>query len=123
MKRIQLFISVVCASAFIMFNSFTPAGEKDNTGKKETAETKVVKTCVVKGRVVDQKTSEPLAGVALKVNGSDKCIYTDLDGNYSLTGITPGKCEVKVDLISYESKTVVLNPDGNLDIDLNLKRK
>jgi len=122
MKRISLFISLVCATALFM-PGFASASESNNSETPAATEVKAAETCVVKGRIIDHNTSESLAGVAIRVCGSDKSVYTDLDGNYVLTGVAPGKCEIMVNMISYESKTVILNPEGNLTIDLSLNRK
>ena len=125
MKQLNILSHTICFAVCLLLCGLVSATPNDNRKdhKKDAAEVQSVKTCVIKGRILDQKTSEPLAGVALKVTGSDRNIYTDLDGNYTISNVIPGKCEIKIDMISYEAKTVILNPDGNQTIDLCMSRQ
>lgn len=58
---------------------------------------------VLAGNVIDQVTGEALAGVQVKVVGSDKSFYTDFDGNFEINGLIPGDYELRLSLVSYET--------------------
>lgn len=45
----------------------------------------------IKGKVTDAASGEPLAGVAVLVEGEEIYAITDTDGNFTLTGLVPGK--------------------------------
>ena len=65
----------------------------------------VAQTDVLKGKVVDAATGEPVIGATVKVNGADKGAVTDLDGNFTIPGVKSGT--VTVTYIGY--KTVTAN--------------
>ena len=65
----------------------------------------VAQTDVLKGKVVDAATGEPVIGATVKVNGADKGAVTDLDGNFTISGVKSGT--VTVTYIGY--KTVTAN--------------
>lgn len=58
------------------------------------------------GKVVDNKTGESLAGVAILVEGTDLRVYTDLDGAFTITGIEAGNYNLILSLISYKHSLV-----------------
>ena len=60
-------------------------------------ETKVENTVMINGLVLDNATNETLAGAVITVDG--QTIYSDLDGNFILKNVKPGKIKVKVILI------------------------
>ncbi len=72
------------------------------------------------GSIMDNKNNETLAGAAVYVDG--KKYYSDLDGNFFISDIKPGKYQIKVELISY--KPVIMEIDVNKDekININLPR-
>lgn len=59
----------------------------------------------ITGKVIDQKTGESLAGALVEIKGTDKKVYTDLEGNYSINNIDPGIYSIEINFISYFSKT------------------
>ncbi|MDR1698644.1 MAG: carboxypeptidase-like regulatory domain-containing protein [Prevotellaceae bacterium] len=63
------------------------------------------KTVQLTGFVAD-KNNEALAGATISIDG--KKLYSDFDGNFS-ADIKPGKHQIKVELISYE--TIVLETE------------
>lgn len=77
----------------------------------------------ISGKVVDNQTGESLAGVAVTVEGTEIKAYTDLDGNFTITNIDPGKYNLIVSLISYKNSLVEnlkLDPAGKEVIDVKL---
>jgi hypothetical protein len=63
------------------------------------------------GKVVDITSGEALAGVAITIEGTQLTIYTDLDGNFTLTGIKPGNYNLVCSYLSYKKSLI-----ENLDI-------
>lgn len=75
---------------------------------------------VVKGQIIDFETKEALTGVAIEINNQK--IYTDFDGNFEVTNVCDGKCEMSLNMISYRNKTVVVNTKNDVDIMIEMKR-
>lgn len=69
---------------------------------------------VLSGKVIDQLSGEELAGVAVKLQGSETVCYTDFEGNFKFSNLQPGKYKLNVEMISY--KEVVTQ---NIDIKNN----
>ncbi len=76
-------------------------------------------TVQIGGKVCDVVTGEALVGVSLKLKGSDKKTYTDLNGNFSIEGVAPGTYDIDVDYVSY--KNITLKQVASSSSSLNLK--
>ena len=76
-------------------------------------------TIHIGGKVCDVVTGEALVGVSLKIKGSDKKTYTDLDGNFRIEGVAPGTYDIDVDYVSY--KNITLKQVASSSSSLNLK--
>ena len=81
----------------------------ENDTRNEIAEVwaaaNINKNRLYKGKVVDEKTSEPLVGATVKVKGSTIGTITDIDGNFKLdvpANISPIVFEVSY--MGYASK-------------------
>ncbi|MFA7289464.1 MAG: carboxypeptidase-like regulatory domain-containing protein [Melioribacteraceae bacterium] len=61
----------------------------------------------IAGRIIDSQTKEPLIGANIVITGTNYGAATDLDGNFVILNIPPGKYTVKISSIGY--KTVVVN--------------
>ena len=77
---------------------------------------KNVATVQLTGSVMDDKNKEVLAGATVYVDG--KKYYSDLDGNFSISDMKPGKHQIKVEFISY--KPVIMEIDVNKDEKINI---
>lgn len=86
MKKILLFYLTVLSCSL----SFTFAG---TTGK-------------IAGKVTDTKTGEPLPFVNITIEGTNLGAATDIDGNYVILNIPPGKYNVKGQYIGYQAMLV-----------------
>lgn len=62
-------------------------------------------SATVTGSVTDSATGEALFGVAVQVEGTSRGTFSDVDGNYVLSGVTPGSVNLKFSLLSYLSRT------------------
>ncbi len=63
----------------------------------------------LRGKVVDNKTKEgvPFAGVIVELNGTQIAAQqTDFDGNYVIKPITPGKYDIRVEIIGYNKRII-----------------
>jgi hypothetical protein len=82
-----------------------------------------VNATVISGKVLDQRTGELLAGVAVTVEGTNIKAYTDFDGRFIIRGIQPGTYTLTTSIISYEKltvKDVAVTPGMNKEIKLSL---
>jgi hypothetical protein len=79
------------------------------------------KTASVSGKIVDLKTGESVAGACVTVLGTNIKVYTDLDGNYSITNLTSGTQTLNVNMISYKTKSeITLNATAGTTVDKNI---
>lgn len=66
-------------------------------------------TVILAGSIADATSGEFLAGVEVKIEGTDLKTYTDFDGNFKFDGVKPGEYKVVTSYISYKSATQVLS--------------
>ncbi len=66
-------------------------------------------TVALTGSIADANSGESLAGVEVKIEGTDLKTYTDFDGNFSFTGVKMGEYKVIASYISYKPATQVLS--------------
>jgi len=74
-------------------------------------------TCIIKGKVTDKTTQEPLPFAAVTLSYNGKIItstFTDMDGYYSLKTADAGKYDVKVAFVGYNS-TLLSGVDMNVN--------
>ncbi|MBL7884283.1 MAG: carboxypeptidase-like regulatory domain-containing protein, partial [Bacteroidia bacterium] len=60
----------------------------------------------IKGKVIDEKTGETLPGAVVVIKGTTTGSNTDLDGNFSISNVAPGKYTIECKLISYNTKII-----------------
>ena len=96
MKRLVSFIisGILCVSML--------ASEKPSANVAGSTEASV-ENAFISGVVVDKITGEPLAGVEVKMIGSNEKVFTDFDGNFQFTNLPQGAYAIKIDYISYEN--------------------
>lgn len=75
----------------------------------------------LKGIVADKATQETLAGAIISVNGQK--VYTDLDGNFSISNLCDGKCQLKVSLISYKDQIVEIDTNKGHSLQIKLEQR
>ena len=72
----------------------------------------------VSGTVVDAETDEPLIGATVRLKGvASKGCTTDVDGNFSFTGILP-EAVLEVSYLGYKNQTISVNGMKRLTIKL-----
>jgi hypothetical protein len=67
-------------------------------------------TGAVSGRVVDQETGEPVAGVLVRVG--ERAVVTDGRGRWAVGGLAPGAYAAEIDPVSVGVDRVVVSPDA-----------
>ncbi len=60
----------------------------------------------IKGKVIDEKNGETLPGAVVLIQGTTTGGNTDLDGNFTIGNVAPGKYNLVCKLISYNTKTI-----------------
>lgn len=109
MKKLIFSIFILVASA----NLFA--------GQTATTEAQTVVSNTISGKVLDKETNEALAGVAVLVNGQK--VYTDLDGNFTVSNLCGTNCELSVNMISYEPQTLTVDLAQNKTLAVVLKQR
>ena len=69
----------------------------------------------ISGHVYDSETREPLPGVNVLVEGTNRGDASDLEGDFSVINLPPGKYTLIVSMMGY-TRTRVENVDVNIDM-------
>lgn len=73
----------------------------------------------VTGNVTDKSSNETLAGVEVRVKGTNIVTYTDFDGNFYLPELPAGTYTLEFNYITYSSTTVIAD-GSDLEPELNI---
>lgn len=112
----------IFASLLISFTLFANPDANDKTTKKTAEEaTSTSVSLEITGSVIDKANNETLAGAVVYVDGVK--VYTDLDGVFRLSHLTPGKHEVKAELISYEPSIMEIEVNNNSNITIEMSQQ
>ena len=84
----------------------TYAANEESAGSESA-----VMTTSVSGKVLDKITGEALVGVKVSVEGSEKTVYTDFEGNFEIENVRPGNIELTASYISYKKKVETVSVD------------
>jgi hypothetical protein len=95
------------------------AKEKNNTSKTADKPASVA----ISGFVCDETSGESLAGVEVKIEGTELKTYTDFDGRFTLQNILPGEYQVVTNYISYQKSEVKVSDTTQKDSQVNIKMK
>jgi hypothetical protein len=109
------FLIVSIMLACIAHSATVKAGNEDT---KESATAEIT----ISGTITDSMTGESLTGVAVSLEGTGKSVYTDFNGNFKFTGLTPGDYTLKTVYISYEEASSKINakPDKKNEVVVKL---
>ncbi|MCW1735829.1 TonB-dependent receptor [Anaerorudis cellulosivorans] len=58
-------------------------------------------TGIIKGKIIDSKTNEPLIGASILVEGTTNGTASDLDGNFVIRNVRVGKVRLKASYVAY----------------------
>ncbi|RMF92845.1 MAG: TonB-dependent receptor [Candidatus Schekmanbacteria bacterium] len=78
---------------------------------------------VVKGRIVDKKSKEPIPGVTISVEGTDVIVFSDEDGRYEIN-LPEGTYILRAELLGFkpaQAENVVVLPEKSITINLELE--
>ena len=116
-------ILVLAVSILISVTAFAESEKSNNKIKDNESVTIVesVNALQLTGLVVDEKNNETLAGATILVDG--KKYYSDLDGNFSINDVIPGKYKLIVELISYEPVSMEVDLTKNQKLNIGLLQK
>lgn len=117
-------ILVLAASLLISVTAFAETDKSNNKKVMDNESVALIENVNVlqlTGSVVDEKNKETLAGATILVDG--KKYYSDLDGNFSINDVTPGKYQMVVELISYEPVLLEVDLNGNQNLNIGLLQK
>lgn len=78
-------------------------------------------TTVLHGKVNDLLTKETLAGATITANGQK--VYSDLDGNFAISNICNGKCQLKINMISYKDQVLEIDTNSNNTVEIKLQQR
>lgn len=97
MQKVFLFLSLILVSWNVSF--------AQNTGE-------------IQGTIKDRKTQEPLIGVTIQVEGTQKGTQSDIDGNFKISAIPTGSYNLKATYVGYKDflKFNVIVSSGNANI-------
>ena len=65
-------------------------------------------TAVIKGRIVDAN-NEILPGAYIRLHNNEQGTISDINGYYTLSGLTPGKQTLCISYVGYEEKVIEIN--------------
>ena len=79
-------------------------------------------TATLTGKVKDAETGEALPFCSVFVNNTTLSTATDLEGNFTLSGLEPGTVEIGFSFLGYTAQTrkITLKPGGTFTLNLNL---
>ncbi len=79
-------------------------------------------TATIAGTVVDSTSRQPLTGVTVLVEGTQRGAVTGSDGTFRLTGVPTGTVSVRARRIGYisKAKTIVLGTSGTASVTFEL---
>lgn len=63
-------------------------------------------TGVICGTVTDAKFKEPLIGATVSIEGTSTGAITDIDGNFRIEKVQPGKYTLQASYVSYKTETI-----------------
>lgn len=66
----------------------------------------LAQTGKITGKVISSKTGEPLIGASVSITGNAKAAATDLNGIYTIGGLSSGTYTISVSYISYSKKQI-----------------
>jgi hypothetical protein len=81
-------------------------------------------TNVIKGKILQEKTLEPIAGASIFISNSTKGAVSDKDGSFEVVDAPVGNQQLVVSCIGYATETLAYTTaDLPIEVDVHLKRK
>ncbi|MEN8228884.1 MAG: TonB-dependent receptor [Bacteroidota bacterium] len=85
--------------------------------------TQFAQQATISGTVTDVQTGEELIGAHIYIEGTSKGTAADMNGNYTLTGVSPGEYQLTATYIGYNNQTLSISPAAGeeLKVDFQLQ--
>ena len=115
MKTISKILVIALVAVSVNVNANVKGNDKSTTSSSTS-----VATLTISGQVVDKKTGEALAGVAVKIDNTTT--YTDFEGNFSTTVLECKTVSINANLISYNPQEIKVDAttcNGTIKVELN----
>jgi len=82
----------------------------------------MAQTATLTGQVKDAETGEALPFCSVFVNNTTISTATDLEGNFTLSGLEVGTVEIGFSFLGYiaQTRTITLKPGGTITLNLNM---
>ncbi|MBK6282196.1 MAG: TonB-dependent receptor [Draconibacterium sp.] len=77
-------------------------------------------TGTIKGIVTDFKTSETLIGTTVLIQGTTQGTITNFDGEFIIQKVNPGKYNLVISFISYQTKIVQIEVENEIETVVNV---
>ncbi|MHB1050671.1 MAG: TonB-dependent receptor [Bacteroidota bacterium] len=77
----------------------------------------------IRGKVTDKQSGEPLIGASVVIEGTTQGASTDVNGDYIILNVQPGKYTIRTSYLGYQNVTisnVVVNIDLTTDLNFEL---
>ena len=75
----------------------------------------------VSGCILDQKTKEPLTGATIQIEGTTIGTVADLDGNFTISNLSPGKYRLIIKYIAYSDAKVETSVIASKNTSVNIE--
>jgi len=99
-ESIKFFLVLIL---IVMAGSLVIAGDKENKLTNSSSGS-------VKGVILDKLTGEKLAGVCLRIDGTNEKVYTDADGAFTIPVSAAAESQtIEVKCLSYEDKMITID--------------
>ena len=109
----KIIFSTILLSLFVSINI--------NAAPEPNVEATASYSKVLNGIVADNQTDEALTGAIITANGQK--VYTDFDGNFKLSNLCDGKCELKISMISYQDQTLMVDLNNIETLQVKLQQR
>ena len=79
----------------------------------------------ISGAVIDHHSGEALIGATVKHIGTGKEVFTDFDGNFTISGVKEGENQLSVSYVSYKEarlNRVVVKVGEDLTLKIKMRR-
>lgn len=123
MKKTSVFILALWLVVSLSTNVFAEGKDKNQPGNKPAPASA---TATLSGQVIDAETGEALTGVLVKVIGTDKEVYTDFDGNFTIKDVPRGEHDMVTKMISYQvhvDKSIRVTQGNEKKLKVRMKKK
>lgn len=71
------------------------------------------------GNVTDKQSGDPLIGVNIIIKGTNQGAATNINGNYKIENVSPGKHVLAATYVGYQGKTITVTVPENKPVQIN----